>query len=149
EGSSAEDRLARLIRAGDADAEAVEVDVLALVLAGAAAFETDAQEDPETGELAGVVVAVVVDIAFEEPAPDAALAAGVGLLLPALQDAGKTLQNDFPGLWIGDVHAALVGPILRLDTGNRTHCLEEPMFQRRRAPRRPEINGDTGSLEGK
>src|SRR5262245_13488810 len=72
----------------DLHAEAFEVEVLALVgLAGAAAVNADAQEAPQARLLAGVVVAVGVGVGLQQPPPRAALAARVGLLLPALEHA--------------------------------------------------------------
>src|SRR5207253_1837207 len=78
----------------DAQAEALQVDVLTLVrLAGAAAVEADAQEAPQRQRLAGVVVAVVVGVGLQQPAPGAALAGGVGLLLPPLEHARHGLHR--------------------------------------------------------
>src|SRR5947209_7639489 len=85
--------------APDAQAKAFEIEVLALVrLAGAAALDRGPQEGPEADGLASVVVAVGVAVALEEPAPVATFAAGVGLLLPALEDAGDGLQGGPPRL---------------------------------------------------
>src|SRR5262249_41245977 len=77
-------RLSLLLHRPDADAEAVEIDFFELVWGGffeAATFEEEAEEAPHAGGLTLVVVAALVGVAFEEPAPGAALAAGVGLLL--------------------------------------------------------------------
>src|SRR5206468_294066 len=77
----------------DLQAEAVEVDVLALLgLADAAAVQADADERPQARGRAGVVVAVGVRVALQQPAPRTLFAAGLRLLLPALEHAGDRLQ---------------------------------------------------------
>src|SRR5689334_15616967 len=76
----------------DLQAEAFQIDVLALVrLAGAAAVEAEAQETPQAGRLVVVVVAVGVGVRLQQPAPAAPLGARVGVLLPALEHAGHHL----------------------------------------------------------
>src|SRR6266542_3323416 len=69
--------------------EAGEVDPLAgLGVVEIAAVEADAEVDPDRGDIAGVVVAVLVGVPFDEPTVDALLLAGAGdFLLPALEQA--------------------------------------------------------------
>src|SRR5262249_9726395 len=67
--------LARRPVGGYLQSEPIEVDVLALFrLAEAAALQAEAEEAPEADGLAGVVVAVGVGVALQQPAPGAALA---------------------------------------------------------------------------
>src|SRR5581483_10498987 len=133
----------------DAQAEAVEVDVLALLaLLDIAAVQAQAQEGPEAGRLAGVLVAVVVGVPLEDPAPAAALAAGVRrLLLPALEHARDDVERLLPGLAVADVGAQLVGRLLGLDARQLADFVEEPVLQGTGAPGRPEVARDPGRLE--
>src|SRR4051794_36427340 len=134
--------------APDAQAEPLEVDVFTLVgLAGAAAIDAGAEEGPHADRLAGVVVAVGVAVAFEHPAPGAALAAGVGLLLPTLEDPRYRLQRQPPGLRVAHVDAALVERLLGAGVRQRADRLEQAGPQRRRPPRGPEVERHPGGLE--
>src|SRR6478672_450879 len=97
--------------APDLDAEAVEVDVLALLrLARAAAVQTQPQVAPEAGPLAGHVVAGPVHVRLQQPPPAAplVLAAVGGFLLPAFQNAREVLDRRLPALLFRDVDAQLV-----------------------------------------
>src|SRR5260370_9706883 len=72
-----------------AQPKAGQIDPLArFLLIEVAAVQTDAQVDPQTGDLVGVVVAVLVGVGFEKPAIESAfLARAGGFFLPAFQEA--------------------------------------------------------------
>src|SRR5581483_10146913 len=106
-----------------------------------------AQKRPETERLARVVVAVGVGVAFQQPAPGTAFAAGIGLFLPTLQDARGSLQGGTPGLRIAQMDEPFVGSGFGLRMGQRANGLEEAMFDFRGPPRRPEMESDMWCLE--
>src|SRR5438046_2527425 len=75
--------------APNAEAKSFEIDVFAFIrFARSAAFYRDSQETPECERFAGVIIAIVVGIPFEQPAPRTPFAARIGIFLPALEDAG-------------------------------------------------------------
>src|SRR5262249_46316992 len=97
-------------------AEALQIHVLPFVgLAGPTALQAHAQDAPDAGRPAGVVVAVSVGVPLQEPAPAAAFAGRVGILLPALEYTGQGLQRRAPCLWISHMDTPLVEGLLDLD----------------------------------
>src|SRR5262245_40276982 len=95
-----------------------------------------------------MVVAVVVGGAFEEPAPGAAFAAGIGrFFLPSFEDARLRGQGLLPLLGIGEMGAEFIGILLQLDAVDLPDGVEDAMFDRRRSPGGPEVAGDAGSIE--
>src|SRR6185437_4009684 len=129
-------------------AKAFEINVLALLrFAGSAAFQADAQKAPHADRLTGVVVAVGVGIALQQPAPRTPFAAGVGLFLPALEDAGHRLQRRAACLGILKVQAQFVRSLLHDDARQGADGLEETVFQSGSPPRRPQVKGDARRLE--
>src|SRR4051812_21210637 len=125
----------------DADADGAEVDGFHLFwVVEVAAFEAELQEGPETRGFARVVVAVVIDVAFEEPAPGPAFATLLGFFLPSLKYAAHPVEGLLPGFGIADQETNFVGvffPGYAAETGDR---FEDAMFERRRPPGRPKIN---------
>jgi len=91
-----------LVGVPDAEAEAVHVDVFAaLAFAGGTALERQAQKAPEAGAVAGVVLAGRVGVGFDEPAPDAAVAAAVakfGRIDVLVNNAGNFFAGFFEEL---------------------------------------------------
>src|SRR5437016_3435084 len=91
--------------AADANAEAFEVDVFALFrIARAAAIDADAYDAPQAGGFAGVVVAVGIGVAFEQPAPGASFAAARHrFLLPTFEHPRQGLERGSPGFGVADL----------------------------------------------
>src|SRR4051794_11247734 len=122
----------------DADADGAQVDGFHLFrIVEVAAFKAELQKGPETRCLAGVVVAVVVDVAFEQPAPGPALAPLLGFFFPPLEDAAHAVEGLLPVFGIADQETTFVGvffPGYAAETGDR---FEDAMFERRRPPGRP------------
>jgi len=131
------------------DAKASEIDPLArLRIVEVAALEADAQVDPQRRDLVGVIVAVLVGVAFDEPAIDAAFLAGAGdFFLPALEQTRHVEHRLLPQLGVGDLHAHLIVLLFEMNTGQLFHLVEEPMFEGRRPPGGPQIAGDAGGFE--
>ncbi len=94
-----------------------------------------------------MIVAVVVGIGFEKPAPCAAFLAGIGFFLPAFQDSANRLQGALPDLGIADVQAPFIRFLLGPTAGQFHHRLEKAVFQSGRAPRRPQVIGHPRRLE--
>src|SRR5262249_40521232 len=76
-----------LVRAPDAETEAIQVDVLAaFALAGVGAIKAQPQEGPRARLLAAVVVPMRVAVGLHHPSPGSAVRPAVArLLLPALE----------------------------------------------------------------
>src|SRR5439155_25264095 len=114
----------------DAEAEAFEVDVFGFfAFTGAVLLDADAKERPETEFFAGVVVAVAVAVVFQEPAPEAALAAHLGFLLPSFHHPVQGLQRRPEGLGILNAGPALVRLVFGLGLRQSADDLKEPVLQ--------------------
>src|SRR3712207_2356647 len=90
----------------EAQSESIQINVLALLaVVGAAAVDGEAEVGPQAGGFAGVVVAVVVGVTLQQPAPAAPLLAAHvgGLLLPALEDPAQGGEGQLPGALVGDL----------------------------------------------
>src|SRR6185369_4795206 len=95
-------RSGHLVGPPDAEAEPVQVDVLApLALAGVPAVQRQPQERPYARLLAGVVVPVGVAIGLHHPPPRAPVGPGVArLLLPTLEHPLGHLQGGLERLGV-------------------------------------------------
>src|SRR5262245_48528537 len=109
-GAQYQARLRALLVRPDLQAEVVEVDVFAFfVHALGAAVQAQANEAPQAGAVAGVVVAAEIDVGLQQPPPNAAFSARFGLFLPPLQNARDGLQRRAPGFCVGNGGPDLVG----------------------------------------
>ena len=131
------------------EAEGAEIDPFAgFFLFEIAAIEADAQVDVEAGDLVGVIVAVLIGVAFEEPAVEPAFFAGArGFFLPALEEARHVEHRLLPDLDVGDLHAQFIGRRFEMNVGELLHLVEEPMFESGGAPGDAERACDPGGFE--
>src|SRR5438132_4677648 len=119
-----------LLFAPDAQAEAVQINLLRFLftITGSAALDIEAEEGPQGQRFAGVIVAVRVAVAFQQPAPGSPLAAWVGLFLPTFEHPRHGLQSGPASFGIPDMEPQFLCGRLGFHSRNGTYGLKKSML---------------------